>query len=90
MKLTYAFVIIVIFKYKLVLLKRNQTFLNWTWTWNPLPITKCNNACFSFCWFVVKSHLMLIACVLCYQISSGRYTTKEQEDILEKSDSNVV
>ena len=33
---------------------------------------------------------MLIACVLCYQISSDRYTTKEQEDILEKSDSNVV
>ena len=27
---------------------------------------------------------MLIACVLCYQISSGRYTTKEQGDILEK------
>ena len=33
---------------------------------------------------------MLIACVLCYQIGSGRYTIKEQEDILEKSDSNVV
>ena len=33
---------------------------------------------------------MLIACVLCYQIGSVRCTTKEQEDILEKSDSNVV
>ena len=32
----------------------------------------------------MKSHLILIACVLCYQISSGRYTTKEQEDIDEK------
>ena len=27
---------------------------------------------------------MLIVCVLCYQISIGRYTTKEQGDILEK------
>ena len=27
---------------------------------------------------------MLKACGLCYQISSGRYTTKEQEDVLEK------
>ena len=33
---------------------------------------------------------MLIACVLCYQISSGRYMAKEQEDILENNDSNVV
>ena len=33
---------------------------------------------------------MLIAFVLCYQVSSGRYTTKEQEDILEKNYSNIV
>ena len=40
--------------------------------------------------FPIKSKLMLIAFVLCYQVSSGRYTTKEQEDILEKNDSNIV
>ena len=34
--------------------------------------------------YFIKSHLMLKACGLCYQISSGRYTTKEQEDVLEK------
>ena len=28
---------------------------------------------------------MLIAFVLCYQVSSGRYTTEEQEDVLEKN-----
>ena len=34
--------------------------------------------------YFIKSHLMLKARGLCYQISSGRYTTKEQEDVLEK------
>ena len=33
---------------------------------------------------------MLIACVLCYQISNGRYTAKDEEDILENNNSNVV
>ena len=31
-----------------------------------------------------------LCAVLCYQISSSRYTTKEKEAILEKKDSNVV
>ena len=33
---------------------------------------------------------MLMACVLHRQMGSGRYMTREQEDILEKSDSNLV
>ena len=48
------------------------------------------NMSFSFSWFPIKSHLMLMACVLHHQMGSGRYMTREQEDILEKSDSDVV
>ena len=57
------------------------------------PETLCllpNSACFSFSWFPIKNHLMLIACELCHLINSGKFMVKEQEDILEKSDSNVV
>ena len=31
-----------------------------------------------------------MACVLCYQLGSGKYMTKEQEDILEKNYSSVA
>ena len=47
-----------------------------------------NQKPFAYC--QIMPAMMLIVCVLCYQISSGRYMAKEQEDILENNDSNVV
>ena len=72
MRLTCACVIYCIFnKNCFYLLLDNAYFLN-------------RNKFFSFSLFPRKSHVILIACVLCHQISSGEDLTKEQEDILEK------